>query len=73
MASPFIPVGSQPLQRPLDLKLHILSSEGITRHGQVSHGFGGHLHHHRVTGREQVAQVVGKAADPGGIASLDAN
>ena len=73
MASAFIPVCSQPLQGPFHFKLHILSGEGVPSHRQVSHGFRGHLHHHRVTGGEQVAQVVGKAADPGGIASFNAN
>lgn len=73
MASAFISVCSQPLQGPLHFKLHILSSKGVPCHRQVAHGFRGHLHHHRVAGGEQVAQVVGKAADPGGIASLDAN
>lgn len=73
MASAFIAVCSQPFQGPLHLKLHILCSKGVTSHRQVTHGFRGHLHNHRVTGRKKVAQVVGKTADPGGIASLHSN
>lgn len=68
--SAFIPVCSQPLQSPLHLKLHILGRKSVSGHGQVAHGFGGHLHNHWVAGREQVAEVVGESADPGGIASL---
>lgn len=70
MAPAFIPVGSQPLQSPLHFKLHVLSREGVPCHRQVAHGFRGHLHNHRVTGGQQITQVVGEAADSGGIASL---
>lgn len=70
MAPAFIPVCPQPLQGPLHLKLHILCSEGVPCHREVAHGFRPHLHNHMVTGWEEVAQVVGKAANPGRIASL---
>lgn len=73
VTSALIPVCSQPLKCPLHLKLHILCGEGVTRHGQMTHGFGCHLHHHRVTGRQKVSQVVCEPTDPVGIASLHSN
>lgn len=73
MASAFISVCAQPLQSPFHFKLHILSSEGVPCHREVAHGFRPHLHNHRVAGWEKVAQVVGKAANPGSIASLNSD
>lgn len=73
MAPAFVSVGPQPLQSSLHFKLHIFSGEGVSRHRQVAHCFGGHLHDHRIAGRQEVAEVVGKATDPGGISSLNAN
>lgn len=73
MPSAFISVCTQPLQSPFHFKLHILSSEGVPCHREVAHGFRPHLHNHRVAGWEKVAQVVGKAANPGSIASLDSD
>lgn len=70
MPPALVPVGSQPLQSPLHLKLYILRSESVSSHREVAHGFRGHLHNYWVTGGEQVAEVVGKPADPGGIAAL---
>lgn len=73
MSSTFIPISSQPLQSPFHLELHIFRREGITCQSKAPDGLGRHLHDDRVIGGEEVPKVIGKPADAGGIASLNAD